>query len=61
MKILLDVLGQRESFETSHEYIVSNAQIPLPNHAASMVGNQVMQAYDEEQARQVTDPALRGH
>lgn len=45
-------------FDAAHEYTVFNAQLQLPNRAASMVGSQAVGEYHEAEARQVLDPAV---
>lgn len=57
-KMLDYVLTQRALFDQGHEYTVFNAQIPLPNHAASVVGGHATHEYYEEEARKVIDPAV---
>jgi len=52
------VLGQRALFDASHDYTVLNAQTPLPNHAASVVGSQATREYYEEEAHKVLDPVV---
>ena len=52
------VLNQRTLFDASHDYTVFNAQIPLPNHAASVVGSQATHEYYEEEGRKVVDPVV---
>lgn len=52
------VRGQRTLFDPSHEYTVFNAQLPLPNHAASVVGSQVTEDYYREEAQKVVDPVV---
>lgn len=57
-KMVEYVLHQRELFDAGHEYTVFNAQMPLPNHAASVVGSQATHDYYEEEARKVLDPVV---
>lgn len=53
------VVNQRELFDPAHEYTVFNAQIPLPNHAASVVGSQATHDYYAEEAQKVIDPVVQ--
>jgi nucleotide-binding universal stress UspA family protein len=57
-KMIDYVLAQRTLFDPSHEYTVFNAQMPLPNHAASVVGSHATQDYYAEEARKVVDPVM---
>ncbi|AEG91186.1 universal stress protein [Ramlibacter tataouinensis] len=57
-KMLDYVAAQRALFDNSHEYTVFNAQTPLPNHAASVVGSQATQDYYREEAQKVLEPAV---
>lgn len=57
-KMIEYVLNQRGLFDQSHEYTAFNAQIPLPNHAASVVGSHATHEYYEEEARKVLDPVV---
>ena len=57
-KMIDYVLSQRGLFDQSHEYTVFNAQIPLPGHAASVVGSHATHEYYEEEARKVIDPVV---
>jgi nucleotide-binding universal stress UspA family protein len=56
-KMLDYVGGNRALFDTSHEYVLFNAQAPLPPHARSAVGANAAQEYHEEEARKVLEPA----
>ena len=71
MKILLAVDGSeytrrmidyvqthRGLFDTAHEYTVFNVQMPLPPHAASVVGSQVTQDYYREESQKIVDPVV---
>lgn len=57
-KMVEYVVNQRALFDPSHEYTVFNAQYPLPNHAASVVGTQATQQYYAEEGREVIDPVV---
>ncbi|TFY98024.1 universal stress protein [Ramlibacter rhizophilus] len=57
-KMVEYVLKQRELFDPSHAYTVFNAQMPLPNHAASVVGSQATHDYHDEEARKVLEPVV---
>ena len=51
-------------FDASHEYVVFNAQPPLPGRSAAAVGSDVTRGYHEEEAQKVLQPALaalQGH
>lgn len=52
------VLGQRGLFDEAHDYTVLNVQLPLPHHAASMVGSQVTQDYYREESQKIVDPVV---
>lgn len=57
-KMIEYVLNQRGLFDQSHEYTVFNAQIPLPNHAASVLGSHATHEYYEEEAHKVIAPVV---
>ncbi|MBL0421330.1 universal stress protein [Ramlibacter sp. AW1] len=57
-KMVEYVVNQRTLFDPSHEYTVFNAQIPLPNHAASVVGSQATHDYYAEEGAKVIDPVV---
>lgn len=57
-KMLDYVTSNSQLFDASHEYVLFNAQLVLPPHARASVGNAAVQAYYEEEAKKVLDPAL---
>lgn len=57
-KMVNYVAAQRGLFDASHDYTVLTVQMPLPNHAASVVGSQATREYYEEEARKVLDPVV---
>lgn len=71
MKILLAVDGseytrrmvdyvrtQRGLFDAAHDYTVLHVHLPLPNHAASVVGRDVTDAYYREESEKVVNPVV---
>lgn len=57
-KMLDYVTSHSTLFDGSHEYVVFNAQPPLPHHAASVVGAAVVHDYHQEEAQKVIAPAV---
>jgi nucleotide-binding universal stress UspA family protein len=71
MKILLAVDGSEYTrkmldyvcdnaglFDSSHTFMLFNAQPPLPPHARSALGATVVQDYHADEAKKVLEPAL---
>jgi nucleotide-binding universal stress UspA family protein len=72
MKILLAVDGSEYTrkmldyvcsnptlFDASHDYVLLNAQGPLPPHAKSALGSTTVHGYHEDEANKVLQPALQ--
>ncbi|NML42423.1 universal stress protein [Ramlibacter sp. G-1-2-2] len=57
-KMLEYVVANRSLFDASHSYTLFHAQPPLPPHARSALGTTAVQAYHEEEAQRVLQPAL---
>jgi nucleotide-binding universal stress UspA family protein len=57
-KMLDYVCANRALFDASHSYALFNAQPPLPPHARSVLGSNVVQSYHEDEAKKVLEPAL---
>lgn len=57
-KMLDYVCANRTLFDPSHEYVVFNAQGPLPPHARSALGAATVQGYHQDEAQKVLQPAL---
>ena len=57
-KMLDYVCANKALFDASHSYTVFNAQTPLPPHARSALGGQVVQDYHEDEAKKVLEPAV---
>ena len=57
-KMLDYVCAHQPLFDAAHEYVVLNAQPPLPPHARSAVGADVAQGYHEDESQKVLAPAL---
>lgn len=56
---MLDYLcANRQLFDPSHEYVLLNAQPPLPPHAKSVLGSTTVNTYHQEEAQKVIEPAL---
>lgn len=56
-KMLDYVLANRTLFDASHEYVVLNTQPPLPPHARSALGSQVVNDYYKDESIKVLTPA----
>ena len=52
------VQTNRGLFDTAHDYTVLNVQMPLPPHAASVVGGQVTQDYYREESGKIVEPVV---
>ncbi len=57
-KMLDYVCANGALFDPSHAYTLFNAQPPLPPHARSALGSNVVQDYHGDEAKKVLDPAL---
>ena len=57
-KMLDYVCSNRQLFDPSHTFVLFNAQAPLPPHARSALGANVVNDYHVEEARKVLEPAL---
>ncbi|HSV34014.1 MAG TPA: universal stress protein [Ramlibacter sp.] len=57
-KMLDYVTHNSALFDASHEYMVFNAQPPLPPHARSVIGSAAAQDYHLEEAQKVITPAV---
>jgi nucleotide-binding universal stress UspA family protein len=56
---MLDYVGSNSAlFDAGHEYTVFTAPLALPPHAASAVGSAGTQAYYEDEATKVLQPAV---
>ena len=56
-KMLDYVCTNRTLFDASHEYVLLNAQAPIPPHAKSVLGAATVQTYHQEEAQKVIEPA----
>ncbi len=52
------LLSHRELFNASHDYTVLNVHLPLPHHAASVVGREVTDDYYREESEAVVAPVV---
>jgi nucleotide-binding universal stress UspA family protein len=57
-KMLDYVVANRGLFDASHSYMLFNAQPPLPPHARSALGANVVNDYHRDEAEKVLQPAL---
>ena len=57
-KMLDYVLANRALFDASHQYLVLTAQPPLPPHARSALGGQVVNDYYQDESIKVLTPAI---
>jgi len=55
---MLDYVTSQPLFDERHEYIVFNAQPPLPGHASAAVGADATRHYHQEEAAKVLEPVL---
>lgn len=57
-KMLDYVSANKTLFDASHSYTLLNAQTPLPPHARSALGGDVVRDYHADEAKKVLEPAL---
>ena len=58
---MLDYVGaHRALFDAGHAYTLLNVQAPLPPHARSALGANVVHDYHQDEAAKVLEPALAG-
>ncbi|MEJ7931508.1 universal stress protein [Ramlibacter sp. AN1015] len=57
-KMIDYVVNQPALFDPAHDYTAFTAQMPLPNHAASVVGSNTTHDYYEDESRKVLDPVV---
>jgi nucleotide-binding universal stress UspA family protein len=57
-KMLEYVRANKSLFDASHEYVLLNAQPPLPPHVKSTLGSNTVNKYHEEEGEKVLQPAL---
>jgi nucleotide-binding universal stress UspA family protein len=56
-KMLDYVCTHQELFDTSHEFVLFNAQAPVPPHAKAAVGSATVDDYYHDEAQKVLEPA----
>ena len=56
-KMLDYVCTHQRLFDPSHEFVLLNAQAPVPPHARAAVGSGTVEDYYQDEARKVLEPA----